>query len=251
VNPLDLEEFELLTSLAAPKLGDGLAGLLGLRSGSVSLLLSDLPSGETQADFDVPPSLPSLWNAAWHALKSDGIAVLMASNLRFAAALLASEPKTYRYDLVWSKSIATGFLNAAHRPLRAHEFALVFFREPGTYLPQMADGHEPIQKNGKRGGPLGMNYGAHNPERAGASRAGATDRFPRSILEFSSLGVRHPFRTHPQQKPDDLLRWIVRTYSRPGELVADPFAGSGSTGRAARAEGRAFIGWDLDTRFGR
>ena len=46
------------------------------------------------------------------------------------------------------------------------------------------------------------------------------------------------------------LRWLVRTYSEPGDLVVDPCAGSGSAGEAAHAEGRRFRGWDTDARFG-
>jgi DNA methylase len=232
--------------------GDGLAGLCALRAGSVDLVLSDLPSGETRAEFDRPPRFAAMWAAFWHALRPDGAAVLMASNLRFAAALLGSQERHFRYDLVWKKSLAVGFLNARHRPLRSHEFVLVFSRAAGTYNPQRTTGHEAIHANGARKGHGSVNY---NRESAGGrsrgmARAGATDRYPRSVLEFGSVGTSDRSRVHPQQKPEDLLRWCVRTYSRPGELVVDPYAGSGSTGRAAAAEGRRFLGWDTDPRFG-
>lgn len=237
------------------ELGDGLTGLLSLPAGSVGLVLSDLPSGETQAPYDRPPELDAMWPAVWHALRPDGIAVLMASNLRFAAALLASQERRFRYDLVWHKSIAVGFLNARHRPLKAHEHVLVFSRKVGTYHPQRSTGHGPIHTNGGRGALGSVNYGTGQAVDArgwplGKSRAGATDRWPRSVLAFGSVGIRDRARKHPQQKPEDLLRWCVRTYSRPGDLVADPYAGSGSTGVAARAEGRAFRGWDVNARYG-
>jgi DNA modification methylase len=230
-------------------LGDGLAGLRSLDRGSVGLVLSDLPSGETRAPFDRAPSLSEFWTAVWWALREDGAAVLMASNIRFAAALIASEPDTYRYDLIWSKSIAVGFLNARHRPLRAHEFVLVFSRKMGVYNPQMRHGLDPIHSNAGRGS-SGENYGVSGGNRAGRSRAGATDRHPWSVLTFGSLGTRDKRRRHPQQKPEELMRWCVRTYSNPGDLVVDPYAGSGTSGRAASAEGRRFLGWDSDPRFG-
>lgn len=51
---------------------------------------------------------------------------------------------------------------------------------------------------------------------------------------------------HPCEKPQDLLQHIIRTSTRPGALVLDSFAGSGSAGKAARLLGREFIGIELD-----
>ena len=53
-------------------------------------------------------------------------------------------------------------------------------------------------------------------------------------------------RVHPTQKPVELLRRIVRYYTRPGDVIFDPFMGSGTTGVAAIMEGRRFIGVELD-----
>lgn len=230
-------------------LGDGLEGLRALEAGSAGLVLSDLPSGETRAQFDRAPPLPEFWAAVWGALRADGAAVLMASRLQFAAALVASQPDAFRYDLVWHKSRAAGFLNARHRPLRAHEFVLVFSRAQGIYNPQMTPSDKPVHNGAGRGG---ENYGACDRaiDGPGRSREGAMDRFPTSVLGFKSMGSGAR-RQHPQQKPIDLLRWLVRTYSNPSDLVVDPFAGSGSAGRAAETERRRFLGWDSDPRFGK
>jgi hypothetical protein len=232
------------------RLGDGVSGLLSLAPGSASLVLSDLPSGETRAPFDRAPDLSALWPAIWRALGPGGTAALMASNLRFAARLLASQPDAFRYDLVWHKSLGGGFLNAKRRPLRAHEYVLVFWRgDQAHYSPQMRGGHKPINATPAGRWDSGANYGATGTG-AGRSRAGATDRYPCSVLQIRSLGTVHPHRRHPQQKPVDLMRWLVRTYSAPGDLVVDPYAGSGSAGEACRLEERAFAGWDSDPRFG-
>lgn len=226
--------------------GDGLEGLRSLDAGSVDLVLSDLPSGETQAEFDHAPDLAALFAATWHALKPDGVAVFMASSLRFAAACMAAGGKAYRYDLIWEKSIATGVLNAKHRPLRAYEFVLVFQRSSGCFVPQMEETGIPI--TGKSPPSKSVNYGK-TAASAYQKRTGATDRFPRSVLRVKSVPQIGTARIHPQQKPVDLLRWLVRSYSRPGEIVVDPFAGSGSSGVAALAEGRRFQGFDTSERF--
>jgi site-specific DNA-methyltransferase (adenine-specific) len=54
---------------------------------------------------------------------------------------------------------------------------------------------------------------------------------------------------HPTQKPRSLLERIVRAGSSPGELVLDPFNGSGTTGVAALQLGRRYVGIDLDARY--
>jgi site-specific DNA-methyltransferase (adenine-specific) len=229
------------------KLGDGLQGLLSLQPGKCALILSDLPSGETRADFDRAVNVIDLWPAVWQSLRPNGIAVLMASSLRFSVRLVASQDRYFRHDLIWSKSLATGHLNSTVAPLRAHEFILVFARQTGIYNPQMLQGASPI--HAARRAAHGENYGPQS--RVTESRAGATDRFPTSVLEFASVGTSSKKRRHPQQKPVPLLRWLIRSYSNPGDLVVDPYAGSGSTGVAAFAEGRLFRGWDSSPRFGK
>ena len=57
-------------------------------------------------------------------------------------------------------------------------------------------------------------------------RAGLTDDDPR----------------HPTVKPVDLMRWLIRLVTQPGDVVLDPFCGSATTGVAALLEGRRFIG---------
>ena len=236
------------------ELGDGVAGLLSVDAASVDLVLSDVPSGETAAVFDRKPDLERFWPAAWGALKPNGQVVLMASSLRFAAELQQSQPSHFRYDLVWEKPLAVGFLNAKHRPLRAHEFILVFSRQRGTYNPQMLQGFGPIQPNNRDGRErttrvVSESYGLAGSVR-GQARAGATDRFPRSVVHERTIPTNGGARVHPQQKPVSLLRRLIRQYSNPGELVVDPYAGSGSTGDAAEAEGRRYRCWDSSPRFG-
>ena len=51
---------------------------------------------------------------------------------------------------------------------------------------------------------------------------------------------------HPNQKPLDLIAWLVRTYTNPGQVVLDTFAGSATTAVACIAEGRQFICCERD-----
>ena len=73
-------------------------------------------------------------------------------------------------------------------------------------------------------------------------------KFP-SFRPSSVLPFRRPpnaTRTHPTEKPVDLMRHLVESVTRPGDLVLDPFAGSGSTGEACLRAGRRFWGCELD-----
>ena len=64
--------------------------------------------------------------------------------------LLSSQPKMWRYNLVWNKCRTTGFLNAKRMPLRSHEDICVFYGKLPTYNPQMEDlnGRDPNHSQG-------------------------------------------------------------------------------------------------------
>ncbi len=55
-------------------------------------------------------------------------------------------------------------------------------------------------------------------------------------------------RLHPTQKPIEALTPLVEAFTRPGDLVLDPFCGSGSTLEAAQQLGRDWIGIELSNR---
>ena len=69
------------------------------------------------------------------------------------------------------------------------------------------------------------------------------DRFPGTVIPAKKPRQRHG---HMTAKPVDLLRHLIRIFSPTGAMVFDPFAGSGSTGVAARLEERQFIGVEID-----
>ena len=60
---------------------------------------------------------------------------------------------------------------------------------------------------------------------------------------------RGEFNDHPTPKPIDLMQYLIKIYTPPQSIVLDPFCGSGSTGVAAKYEGRNFIGIDLDDHY--
>jgi hypothetical protein len=168
-------------------------------------------------------------------VKPAGVVVLFAADL-FTVDLILTQRANYRYRLVWCKSMSTGFLDAERRPLRAHEDILVFAQRPSdwTYNPQKTAG-KPFKVTRPTGRNL-SHYGSSVDEKV-TSYDG--QRHPVSFLQFSSECMTS--RLHPTQKPLDLMRWLVRTYSNPGDMVLDCFTGSGSTLEACMMEGRHWL----------
>lgn len=223
--------------------GDGVAGALALERGAASLVVTDPPWGATRAKWDRPLDWGAWWSAIDHALAARGVAAVFAS-MRLALEIVPRAPRRFAYDLVWAKNKASGHLNARRAPLRAHETILVFgdsARGASAYTPQRTHGHAPMHAATRRS--KSELYGRETVTR---TNAGTTERLSTSVLRFDVVDNDADIRIHPTQKPVELLRWLVRAYSRPGELVIDLTCGSGAVVHAARAEGRAAIGWEAD-----
>lgn len=218
-------------------IGDCLDILPTLPEASIDLVLADPPYGTTRNSWDRRIDMQRLWPSLLRVTRPNAAIVLCAAP-PFDKLLACSNLRHYRYDWVWEKGNATGHLNAKRQPLRAHEYLLVFYREPPTYNPQKTSGHKPVNSFYTRHS--GSNYGAASAQAAGG---GSTERYPRSVLKFASDKQRD--NRHPTQKPLDLMRYMVRTYSNAGDTVLDFCAGSGTTARACEAEGRRFVGIDI------
>ena len=210
---------------------DGIEGLRSLPRHSVDMLLTDPPYGTTRNFWDVPLPLPELWEAVKWAVKPEG-AVLFFAQCPYDKVLGASNLSMLRYEWVWCKSRCTGFLNARRAPLKKTENILVFYQKSPLYNPQFEQG-KPYKKITSNNG-NSTNYGKFTRS-GGGSEDGL--RFPGNVLTFPTVQ-----RTmHPTQKPVELCEYFIKTYTRPGEVVADICAGSGTTAVAALNTGRRFI----------
>lgn len=221
--------------------GDCLEVMAQIPDGSVDMVLCDLPYGTTRNHWDSVVPLPELW--AEYGRVCRGPIVLFAAQ-PFTSALVLSNPRWFRYDLIWRKNKASGHLNAKRMPLRAHESVLVFYEQFGTYNPQKTSGHTPT--NYAKRTKHSTNYGAQVDAVYGG---GNTDRYPTSVIEWPVLNNDDPERTHPTQKPVGLCEWLIRTYTNEGDTVLDNCMGSGTTGVAAKRLGRSFIGIEKDPEY--
>lgn len=205
--------------------------------GPVAAIITDPPYGITALDWDVSLDLPRWWQLV-RAIGAPGTVVAMFSQQPFTTDLIGSNRKNWRYELVWEKSCPVGFLDAKRKPLRAHEHLQVFVERlhQSVYQPQMTLG-KPYRGHQGRASNI---WGKH--ENFSTQNDGS--RYPRSMLRFPSEAKRNLI--HPTQKPLALLEWLVKTYTRPGDLVIDPFAGSGTTALACLRTGRRCVAVEAD-----
>lgn len=221
--------------------GDCLELMKDIPDGSIDMVLCDLPYGTTQNKWDTTIPLDSLWEQYKRVCKKNA-AILLFGQMPFSAALVMSNLKDFRYQIIWEKTKAGGFLDARRKPMRAHEDINVFYRALPTYNPQMQAGGAYRVTHVSNGD--GRCYGKF--ERMNTVNVNTGTRFPRDVIKFANGNYKSP---HPTQKPVPLLEYLVKTYTNPGELVLDNCMGSGSTGVACVNTGRDFIGMELDEHY--
>jgi DNA modification methylase len=225
--------------------GDCLELMKDIPSGSVDMVLCDLPYGTTACKWDAVIPFDELWKSYERTVKPNGAIVLTASQ-PFTTALAASNLQKFRYTWVWDKKFAGNFVQAKRMPMRTHEDVLVFSmgeRMP-DYYPQMVKRDKPIKKGGNKQASAIPIKRTATSEAFGASVKVYDEKHPTTILEFCGRDGERGL--HPTQKPVTLMEYLIRTYTNEGDTVLDNCMGSGTTGVACTNTGRKFIGIEKD-----
>jgi len=336
-------------------LGDCLEEMKKLKDDSVDLLFCDLPYNQTSCHWDCAIDLSQFWKEVNRVCK-DTTPMFFCCSTKFGVSLINSNPKNFRYDMVWVKSAPCGFLNAKKMPMKKHEMVYVFYRKLPFYdlsshqhkfikeEPKTEDLCKyDVDKNAYGGGKKGRikiskkkeehetryeptlpttilreecssMYGAEKGkifiyDETGKLRnseprydpplptsvittdlysykgearelyrngAGQYDPpLPQTVLRETDLKqcydgaitynyeerdgaiydpplpntileIKSEKGKHPTQKPTALIEWCLKYYSKEGDTVLDPTAGSGSTGVACKNLNRKFIGIEKD-----
>lgn len=221
--------------------GDCLEVMDDIPDDSIDMILVDPPFGITVSKWDVVIPYAEFWKQHNRVIKERGAIVIIAAQ-PFASELIVSNKKHFKYDLIWMKNKSTGYLNAKKMPLRQHELILVFYKKTPTYNPQKTYGHKPVNSYTKKP----RRDSIYRETKYANVGGGQTDRYPTSIQKFDVVNNDDPERKHVNQKPLEMLRWLIRTYTNPCDVVLDSCMGSGSTCVAALQEARQFIGIELD-----
>lgn len=221
--------------------GDCLEVLKNIADSSVDLVIADLPYGQVRCEWDVIIDMTKLWEQLLRVGKETTAYVFFCTT-KFGYSLIESNKKMFRYDLVWEKpNSRCGFLNARKMPMRAHEMIYIFYNKLPTY--NIEDNHVNLHE---------LVYKKENGDNIYSKHRSSTVRrkiyepgLPSSII---SCNVNSK-KKHPTEKPQGVLEWLIKYYSKRGDVILDPTMGSGTTGVACKTLGRSFIGIELNKEY--
>lgn len=223
----------------------------------VDMILIDPPYQKTRGKWDNIIPLNDMWKRINELIKNNG-AVVIFGNEPYSSMVRLSNEKMYKYDWKWIKNRATGFANCNYRPMSKYEDIMVFSKSNAStggkrnamiYFPQ---GLTPIKKTKKntpkRHGLIQQdtnNVGKNNLLMQETEYIQEYTNYPDNLL-FFNCETKY---IHPTQKPVELLKYLIQTYTKEGDVVLDFVMGSGSTGEACFYSDRYFIGIEKDEKY--
>ena len=212
---------------------------------SVQLILCDLPYNVTGLKWDCLLNMQELWKHYERIIKPNGAIVLTAMQ-PFTTELISSNKKMFKYTWVWNKVKPGNFLTAKLKPMQNHEDIVIFSKANTAncnknnmlYIPQL-EKREKVRKYKKEAD--SDIYARKNT----TSIEYTTDfKYPKSILEISNANQKN--KLHPTQKPLELMKYLIKTYSNEDDVVMDNCMGSNTTGLACKELNRQYIGIEKD-----
>ena len=205
-----------------------------IASGSVDMILCDLPYGTTACKWDTIIPFDKLWEQYERIIKPN-VAIALFSSQPFTTDLINSNRSMFKYEIIWDKIGGSNFQLSKIQPLKRHENILIFGIGKVTYNPQMKLRGKPkdYSKSSYDALKNGMHFSSNDFESAKKIR---TEKYPDSIIELSgqSKECNNVNRVHSTQKPVELMEYLIKTYTNEGDIVLDNCMGSGTTCLAAK-----------------
>jgi site-specific DNA-methyltransferase (adenine-specific) len=194
----------------------------------------------TACKWDTVIPFEPLWAQYKRLIKDNGAIVLTASQ-PFTSALVMSNPKMFRCEWIWGKTLAANFGNIKRHPAKKHESILVFSKDNFKYNPQMEKGKPYTDKARPRSNKINS-----NTLDVKAPIVNNGYRYPSSIQMFPNPNNKN---THPTQKPVALFEYLIHTYTNEGDTVLDNCAGSFTTAIACINTNRKYICIEKDEKY--
>lgn len=234
--------------------GDCLELMKNIADKSVDMILCDLPYGTTAFKWDSVIPFDKLWEQYNRIIKDNGAVVLFGTE-PFSSALRMSNIENYRYDWIWKKQRPSNFQLMNFQCGRVTENISVFSKAKAcfvanknnmVYYPQKTPREKPRKSKvdticGDKENNILHTYIGNGGDKTKTY----TEKLPVNVLEFNTVEKK----VHPSQKPVDLLKYLIQTYTIEGETVLDNCMGSGSTGVACKMLNRNFIGIEKDSKY--
>ena len=222
--------------------GDCLELIQGIRPQSIDFAFADLPYNVTRAKWDKEViNLTKLWEHLNRICKSNA-AIVFTATQPFASKVVMSNLEHFKYEWIWEKPNGTGGLNVLKQPMRCHEHVLVFYKQQCTYNPIKTSGH-PRKTTYRKSEAKELWNDDSKP-----SIYDSSERFPRSVQVISSDKQQERDFKHPTRKPLALMEYLIKTYTKEGDLILDPTCGSGTTAIAAMNLNRNYICIEKDSK---
>ena len=191
-------------------------------------------NGTTACSWDTVIPFEPLW-AQYKRLIKDNGAIVLTGSQPFTSMLIMSNINWFKFELIWEKDVPTNPLLCKIFPLKYHENIVFFCEGKIMYNPIMETRKQKNKRNNNQKFIM-QNRGAFGKTIMLPSDGQRNFTYPKSIVYCTrETGL------HPTQKPVDLFRYLIKTYSNEGDTILDNCAGSGTTLIAALMENRKSI----------
>jgi len=228
--------------------GDCLELMKDIPDKSVNMILCDLPYGTTACKWDTIIDLKILWGHYKRIIKNNGAIILTACQ-PFTSKLIMSNIEMFKYTWVWNKNRGGNFVHSKFQPLKVTEDIVVFGNFPITYTPKGEHNYNPQMEQGKPYSRGKINNVVWNGRKIKCGHIHNNKnglRFPKNIININNSNNKS---VHPTQKPVKLFEYLIKTYSKEGDIVLDNCIGSGTTAIACQRTKRKFIGIELEEKY--
>ncbi len=218
---------------------------------SIDFILTDLPYGTTQYDWDKQVPVEEMWSQIKR-IRKDRTAIALFGLEPFSSFLRLSNIEEYRYDWIWEKDKGTGQAFSKKQPMRKNENISIFYKEQPDYDWQGEKLAKPITRVRTISGGESFSTAKKNLENGRRKYVTYTHRTKHNMLYFPRDNQKKNQKSyHPTQKPVALLEYLIETYTLEDQTVLDFTMGSGSTGVACVNTNRNFIGIEIQEKYSR
>lgn len=220
---------------------DCFEGMKEISDNSIDCILTDPPYNISNFEWDADIDISVIWEEWKRILKPNGVVLIFGSE-PFSSKVRLSNLAWYKYDLYWVKERPVNFFQLKRRYGKTTENIMVFYKNQPTYNPQMVPSNRPKVTNATQKTHKSIASGISNKLIKPYEDTGW--RYPSDVLKFNREKLGSTI--HGTQKPLELAKHLVKTFTNENDLVLDCFSGSGTFALASSILNRRYIAFEKD-----